>query len=266
VRILPIHTSPLGVHGLAGLIQAMVQATRCSRTAIRCVRLRTASSLKSMARCGRPGLPLLAAHPAHADGSPAGVLTTAWAPARQGGADSLPVSAPRCRLVARLASAVVQLRQPNLMKAVEPLLCSPTALLPHCSRCNSRLSAQWQTLGGVHVDTGANASAEEAEEKMEDTDRKVVDIIESFRLTVRSCGPPLLSGGLLPWRAALVPIAGSFHAACWLSEDLQQTLQRRGGAQEQPSYDKKAFMAYIKVVPGSWPARQALHQRRSVGS
>jgi len=27
-----------------------------------------------------------------------------------------------------------------------------------------------------------------------------------------------------------------------------------GGAQEQPSYDKKAFMAYIKVMPGSWPA------------
>ena len=48
------------------------------------------------------------------------------------------------------------------------------------------LCAQWQTLGGVHVDTGANASAEEAEEGVEDTDRKVVDIIESFRLVVRT--------------------------------------------------------------------------------
>ncbi|KAK9825472.1 hypothetical protein WJX81_007211 [Elliptochloris bilobata] len=60
------------------------------------------------------------------------------------------------------------------------------------------VDGSWQTVGEVHVDTGANASAEEAEETVDDTARKVVDIIESFRLV------------------------------------------------EQPSYDKKAFMAYIK--------------------
>ncbi len=98
-----------------------MQATRCSQTAIQCVRSRTASSLKSMARCGRPGLPLPAC-------SPATVLITAWVLARQDGADSLPVSAPCCRRVARLASAAVQLRQPHLVKAVEPLLCPPIAL------------------------------------------------------------------------------------------------------------------------------------------
>ncbi len=52
----------------------------------------------------------------------------AWVLARQGGADSLPVSVPCCRRVARLASAAVQLRQPHLVKAVEPLHCPPTAL------------------------------------------------------------------------------------------------------------------------------------------
>ena len=52
----------------------------------------------------------------------------AWVLARQGGADSLPVSVPCCRRVARLASAAVQLRQPHLVKAVEPLLCPPIAL------------------------------------------------------------------------------------------------------------------------------------------
>ncbi|KAK1769152.1 translationally controlled tumor protein [Phialemonium atrogriseum] len=38
------------------------------------------------------------------------------------------------------------------------------------------------TVGAVQVDTGANASAEEADEEAEDTDRKVIDIVESFRL------------------------------------------------------------------------------------
>lgn len=37
-------------------------------------------------------------------------------------------------------------------------------------------------MGGKYLDTGANASAEEADEGTEDTDRKVIDIIESFRL------------------------------------------------------------------------------------
>lgn len=41
-------------------------------------------------------------------------------------------------------------------------------------------------MGAVDVDIGANPSAEEAEEGVEDSSRKVVDIIDSFRLTVRS--------------------------------------------------------------------------------
>ena len=57
------------------------------------------------------------------------------------------------------------------------------AAAPHALD-NSR-PVQWQTVGDVQIDTGANASAEEAEETLDDSARKVVDIIESFRLVVR---------------------------------------------------------------------------------
>ena len=46
------------------------------------------------------------------------------------------------------------------------------------------VSVQWTTVGDVDIDIGANPSAEEAEEGVESTDRKTVDIIESFRLNV----------------------------------------------------------------------------------
>lgn len=52
-------------------------------------------------------------------------------------------------------------------------------------------------MGEVTVDTGANASAEEAEEGVDDSARKVVDIIESFRLVVRLACPsiPVIGSG-----------------------------------------------------------------------
>lgn len=40
------------------------------------------------------------------------------------------------------------------------------------------------TVGDVDVDIGANPSAEEADEGTESTSRKVVDIVDSFRLVV----------------------------------------------------------------------------------
>lgn len=43
---------------------------------------------------------------------------------------------------------------------------------------------QWVTLGDVDVDIGANPSAEEADEGTESASRKVVDIVDSFRLVV----------------------------------------------------------------------------------
>ncbi len=52
---------------------------------------------------------------------------------------------------------------------------------------------QWVTVGSVDVDIGANPSAEEAEEGVDDSARKVVDIIDSFRLVVRRCPPSFLA-------------------------------------------------------------------------
>ncbi|GAA5850991.1 hypothetical protein JCM8547_009150 [Rhodosporidiobolus lusitaniae] len=42
------------------------------------------------------------------------------------------------------------------------------------------------TLGAVSVNTGANASAEEAEEEMEDGEQRVNNVVNSFRLTETS--------------------------------------------------------------------------------
>ena len=60
----------------------------------------------------------------------------------------------------------------------------------------SRISSsrmQWVTVGDVDVDIGANPSAEEADEGTESTSRKVVDIVDSFRLVVsNSCDTWLL--------------------------------------------------------------------------
>lgn len=38
------------------------------------------------------------------------------------------------------------------------------------------------TRGGVNVDIGANASAEEAEEQLEEGQEQVIDVVDSFRL------------------------------------------------------------------------------------
>ena len=64
---------------------------------------------------------------------------------------------------------------------------------------------QWQTVGDVQVDTGANASAEEAEETLDDSARKVVDIIESFRLVVRG---PFVCADIFQTPAALGNLLG----------------------------------------------------------
>ena len=44
---------------------------------------------------------------------------------------------------------------------------------------------QWQEVGDTAIDTGANPSAEEADEGVDSSSRKVVDIIDGFRLVVR---------------------------------------------------------------------------------
>ena len=56
-----------------------------------------------------------------------------------------------------------------------------TRLTNHCSWL-----VQWTVVGDVEVNTGANASAEEAEEGVDSSSRKVVDVIDSFGLVVCS--------------------------------------------------------------------------------
>ncbi len=50
--------------------------------------------------------------------------------------------------------------------------------------CTSLL--QWVTVGDVDVDIGANPSAEEEEDNVDSQSRKVVDVVDAFRLNVRS--------------------------------------------------------------------------------
>ena len=44
------------------------------------------------------------------------------------------------------------------------------------------VAGKWVTTGDEQVDIGANASAEEPEEELESTSKKVVDLVDAFRL------------------------------------------------------------------------------------
>lgn len=83
-------------------------------------------------------------------------------------------------------------------------------------------------MGDVDVDIGANPSAEEADEGTESTSRKVVDVVDSFRLVVRATSRP----------------ADCTNAAL-------HTLTHSMMLQEQSGHDKKSFMGYIKVCAGA---------------
>eukprot|EP00891_Asterochloris_glomerata_P000902 jgi/Astpho2/902/Aster-x0975 len=59
---------------------------------------------------------------------------------------------------------------------------------------------EWQTIGDVDVDIGANPSAEDAEEGQDSSARKVIDIIESFRLVEQSgYDKKTFMGYIKPW-------------------------------------------------------------------
>lgn len=57
------------------------------------------------------------------------------------------------------------------------------------------LNVQWVTVGDVDVDIGANPSAEEGgdEEGVDSTSRKVVDVVDAFRLVVWTLLPHVAS-------------------------------------------------------------------------
>ena len=72
------------------------------------------------------------------------------------------------------------------------------------------------TLGGVNVDIGANASAEEAEETLEEGQEQVIDIVHSFRLNSIPFGDKKALTGQLKCRSSSNdPV--SLSGLCWIS-------------------------------------------------
>ncbi|GAQ83412.1 translationally controlled tumor protein [Klebsormidium nitens] len=59
-----------------------------------------------------------------------------------------------------------------------------------------KVPGKWVTSGPVDVDIGANPSAEEAEEGVDDSVQKVVDIVDTFRLQEQ---PPFPKKDFLGW-------------------------------------------------------------------
>ena len=73
-------------------------------------------------------------------------------------------------------------------QSVCPFVPPPVSVYGPVDPCCLCSCLQWQTIGDVDVDIGANPSAEDAEEGQDSSARKVIDIIESFRLVVSSSG------------------------------------------------------------------------------
>ena len=84
---------------------------------------------------------------------------------------------------------------------------------------------QWITVGDVDVDIGANPSAEEVDEGTESTNRKVVDIVDSFRLVVRA-SQTSLSRCLAKYKLNLIHVCRSNQAmirrASWVTSRCEQ--------------------------------------------
>lgn len=67
------------------------------------------------------------------------------------------------------------------------------------------VEGSWVTVGDVDVDIGANPSAEEADEGTESTSRKVVDVVDSFRLVEQSgYDKKSFMGYIKPWLTKIV--------------------------------------------------------------
>ncbi|KAF5873821.1 putative translationally-controlled tumor protein [Botrytis fragariae] len=91
------------------------------------------------------------------------------------------------------------------------------------------------TIGAVSVDTGANASAEEAEEGTEDGEQKVNDIVNSFRLNSTSFDK----------KSYLVHLKGYMKA-------VKEKLKERGASDEEVTKFEKGAAAYAKKIVGGF--------------
>ncbi|KAF7902011.1 uncharacterized protein EAF01_007309 [Botrytis porri] len=91
------------------------------------------------------------------------------------------------------------------------------------------------TIGAVNVDTGANASAEEAEEGTEDGEQKVNDIVNSFRLNSTSFDK----------KSYLSHLKGYMKA-------VKEHLKKSGASDEEVTKFEKGAAAYAKKIVGGF--------------
>ncbi|KAF7937566.1 uncharacterized protein EAE98_001880 [Botrytis deweyae] len=91
------------------------------------------------------------------------------------------------------------------------------------------------TIGAVNVDTGANASAEEAEEGTEDGEQKVNDVVNSFRLNSTSFDK----------KSYLSHLKGYMKA-------VKAHLTKSGASEEEITKFEKGAAAYAKKIVGGF--------------
>ncbi|KAF7879147.1 hypothetical protein EAF04_000346 [Stromatinia cepivora] len=91
------------------------------------------------------------------------------------------------------------------------------------------------TVGAVSVDTGANASAEEVEEGVEDGEQKVNDIVSSFRLNSTSFDKKSYLSHLKSYMKAV-----------------KEKLKAKGASKEEISKFEKGAAAYAKKIVGGF--------------
>ena len=91
----------------------------------------------------------------------------------------------------------------------------------------------------MDVDIGANPSAEGGDDEgVESNSQKVVDLIDAFRLNVRTC---------LNWHLRGIFAGNLSHCISERQCVAMHLYLIPSAMQEQPSYNKKDFTAYIKV-------------------
>ncbi|KAK6601666.1 Translationally-controlled tumor protein-like protein [Botrytis cinerea] len=97
------------------------------------------------------------------------------------------------------------------------------------------------TVGAVQVDTGANASAEEAEEGTEDAEQKVNNVVNSFRLNSTSFDK----------KSYLVHLKG-MPVSSIDTQTVKKHLEESGASAEEVTKFEKGAAAYAKKIVGGF--------------
>lgn len=126
---------------------------------------------------------------------------------------------------------------------------------------------QWVVQGAVDVDIGANPSAEggDEDEGVDDQAVKVVDIVDTFRLQVPIFWPC--------WYYAYTVML-RYYEVIYVDSTSQFVWNKRMvlcGLQEQPAFDKKQFITFMKryiklLTPKLEPEQQELFKKHIEGA